>query len=83
LDKYYTLQGRTQNGGWSLVGNPYLSTVNLAAKAGLDAQAQVWQTSGPYAGTYQAVIMGGGSAFVAPFQGFMVHKTTVGRYSYI
>ncbi len=73
-----TLQGRTQNGGWSLVGNPYLSTVNLAAKAGLDAQAQVWQTSGPYAGTYQAVIMGGGSAFVAPFQGFMVHKTTVG-----
>lgn len=73
-----TLQGRTQNGGWSLVGNPYLSTVNLAAKAGLDAQAQVWQTSGPYAGTYQAVIMGGGTAFVAPFQGFMVHKTTVG-----
>lgn len=73
-----TLQGRTQNGGWSLVGNPYLSTVNLAAKAGLDAQAQVWQTSGPYAGTYQAVIMGGGSAFIAPFQGFMVHKTTVG-----
>jgi hypothetical protein len=73
-----TLQGRTQNGGWSLVGNPYLSTVNLDAKVGLDAQAQVWQTSGPYAGTYQAVIMGGGSAFVAPFQGFMVHKTTVG-----
>lgn len=73
-----TLQGRTQNGGWSLVGNPYLSTVNLSAKTGLDAQAQVWQTSGPYTGTYQPVMMGGGSAFVAPFQGFMVHKTTVG-----
>jgi hypothetical protein len=61
-----------------LVGNPYLSTINLGDKtgAGFDNQAQVWQTSGPYAGTYQAVMMGRGSAFVAPFQGFMVHNNT-------
>jgi hypothetical protein len=73
-----TLQGRSQNSGWTLVGNPYLSTLNLGDKtgAGFDNQAQVWQTSGPYAGTYQAVMMGGGSAFVAPFQGFMVHNNT-------
>jgi surface protein len=78
-----TLQGRTQNAGWALVGNPYLSTIDLASKTatGFDNQAQVWQTSGPYTGTYQPVIMGGGSAFVAPFQGFMVHKTAVGGSS--
>jgi PKD repeat protein len=75
-----TLQGRSQNSGWALVGNPYLSTINLSDKtgAGFDNQAQVWQTSGPYTGTYQPVVMGSGSAFVAPFQGFMVRKTAVG-----
>ncbi|WP_230687741.1 hypothetical protein, partial [Streptococcus pneumoniae] len=62
------------------VGNPYLSTINLGDKtaAGFDNQAQVWQTSGPYSGTYQSVVMGSGSAFVAPFQGFMVRKSVAG-----
>ena len=74
-----TLQGRVVNSGWSLVGNPYLSTVNLdGTHPDFDAQAQVWHTSGPYTGTYQPVMMGGGSAFIPPHQGFMIHKTVVG-----
>lgn len=77
---HFTLQGRQQSSGWALVGNPYLSTINLSDKtaAGFNNEAQVWQTSGPYSGTYQSIMMGSGSAFVAPFQGFMVRKTAVG-----
>lgn len=72
-------QGRSMSGGWALVGNPYLSTINLdGTHPDFDAQAQVWHTSGPFTGTYQPIMMGGGSAFVAPHQGFMVHKTVAG-----
>lgn len=74
-----SLQGNSYRSGWALVGNPYLSNLNLAGThTGFDAQAQVWVTSGLYAGTYQPVMMGSGSAYIAPFQGFMVHKTTTG-----
>ncbi|MBP6515647.1 MAG: hypothetical protein KA242_01260 [Chitinophagales bacterium] len=76
-----TLQGRLQSSGWNLIGNPYLANLDLSTHAGFDNQVQVWVTSGPYAGTYQASLMGS-SATIAPFQGFMVHKTAVGSTSF-
>lgn len=76
-----TLQGRLQSSGWNLVGNPFLANLDLGTHAGFDNQVQVWVTSGPYAGTYQASLMGS-NATIAPFQGFMVHKTTVGNASF-
>jgi PKD repeat protein len=52
-----------------------LTTLN----PGVDNQIQVWNTSGQYAGSYQAYVVGV-NATVPPFQGFMVHVTnsTVG-----
>jgi PKD repeat protein len=33
-------------------------------------------TNGPYTGTYQPLLMGSGTANIAPFQAFMVHRTS-------
>jgi hypothetical protein len=72
-----TAQGRPQSSGWNLVGNPYLSYLELAPKVGLDAQVNIWQTSGPYQGSYQTLMMGS-NAVIPPFQGFFVHTSSVG-----
>jgi hypothetical protein len=74
-------QGRPMSAGWNLIGNPYLSIINLNPQTGFDAQVAVWQTSGPYTGTYQTLLMGT-NAVIPPFQGFMVHKTAVGISSF-
>jgi hypothetical protein len=78
-------KGNTTISGWQLVGNPYPSYLSLTADhvaQGFDAQVQVWETSGPYQGTYQPYIMGsGGNAGLAPFQAFMIHKTVAGGTS--
>ncbi len=70
-------QGRPMSAGWNLVGNPYLSIINLNPQPDFDAQVAVWQTSGPYTGTYQTLMMGI-NAVIPPFQGFIVHKTNPG-----
>ena len=67
--------------GWALVGNPYPSALDLTmdrTAAGFDAQVQVWKTSGPFAGTWQATTITGenGAVVIPPFQAFMVHVTT-------
>jgi PKD repeat protein len=70
-----TLQGRPQSSGWNLVGNPFLAYLDLSTHAGFDNQVQVWMTNGPYTGTYQPLLMGSGTANIAPFQAFMIHRT--------
>ncbi len=73
-----SLQGHNYNSGWQLISNPYLAELNLMqTSAGFDNQAQIWNTEGPYAGSYQPVMMGT-NAPIAPFQAFMVHKTAIG-----
>ncbi|MDB5283157.1 MAG: hypothetical protein JWO06_2232, partial [Bacteroidota bacterium] len=73
-----TLQGHTVSSGWHLVSNPYLATLDIStASAGFDNQIQVWNANGPFAGTYQPGLVGV-DAIVAPFSGFMVHKTNPG-----
>lgn len=70
----------TINSGWHLVANPYLADLNLtthAANSAFDAQIQVWEATGPYAGTYRPR-MTNSNAVLAPFQAFLVHKTAVG-----
>jgi hypothetical protein len=80
-----TLQGRTQNSGWSLAGNPFLANINAVSlgannvASGFDAQLQVWQSSGAYSGTYlPAGVIGAPISVIAPHQAFMAHKTAVG-----
>ena len=73
-----TMQNHTENSGWQLVSNPYLATLSISSIAsGLDNQIQVWNANGSYSGTYQTGIIGS-DATVAPFQAFMIHKTTAG-----
>jgi len=73
-----SLQGHHYNSGWQLISNPYLAEVNLTqTQAGFDNQVQIWNAEGPYAGSYQPLIVGAG-ANIAPFQAFMVHKTNPG-----
>lgn len=80
-----TLQGRTQNSGWTLAGNPFLANINAISlstnnvAAGFDAQLQVWQSSGAYSGTYlPAGVIGAPVSVIAPHQAFMAHKTVAG-----
>ena len=73
-----TVQNHTENSGWQLVSNPYLATLNISSvPTGFDSQIQVWNAEGPYAGSYQPGTVGN-DATVAPFQAFMVHKTSAG-----
>lgn len=70
----------TINSGWHMVANPYLATLNVtthAANSGFQAQIQVWEASGPFAGTYRPR-MTNSNAAIAPFQAFMVRNANVG-----
>ncbi|MFD2720452.1 alkaline phosphatase PhoX [Hymenobacter monticola] len=71
------------NAGWALVGNPYpapldWSLVSLTDRAGLDAAMYVFESTGPYAGTYRANVNGvggnanSGSPLIGSSQGFFV-----------
>ncbi len=67
-----SLQNRPYDGGWQFLSNPYLATLQIDASlnsGSFDNQVQVWNTS---TGSYTL------TTTVAPFQGFMVHKTAVG-----
>lgn len=61
--------------GWHLVSNPFPSPmVWFAPPAGFDAQAQIWQASGSYTGTYQAILPNP-AALIASSQGFYVRAS--------
>jgi len=67
--------------GWHLVSNPFPSPmVWFAPPSGFDGQAQIWQTNGTYAGTYQAMLPSPGS-LIASSQGFFV-RTSAGPSSF-
>ncbi len=73
-----TLQGHPVASGWHLVANPYLAELDIsAAVSGFDVLKMVWNTNGPFAGSYQPATV------VAPFQGFMVHRSAQGAASYV
>ncbi len=72
-----TAQAHPLGSGWHLVGNPYLATTQLSSvDPNIGSQIQIWNTSGPYAGSYQASIVGDG-AIIPPFQAFMVKYTDI------
>jgi hypothetical protein len=69
----------TDNSGWSMVGNPYPSGLNISATCtGFDGQVQVFHPSGIYLGTYNPVQLTTSTLHLAPYQAFMAHKTSVG-----
>jgi hypothetical protein len=72
-----SLQTRPYNSGWHLVGNPYLAYLDPsgATNTDFDNIGGVWHTNGTFAGTYQPLSLSS-SDVVAPFQAFMVHKST-------
>jgi hypothetical protein len=77
-------EGHPFNSGWSLVGNPYPSSLDLASSRltnGFDNQIHIFVPTGNYKGTYQPYILGTHPVKLSAFQGFMVHKTTVGGTS--
>ena len=77
-------EGHPFNSGWSLVGNPYPSSLDLASSRltnGFDNQIHIFVPSGNYKGTYQPYILGTHPVKLSAFQGFMVHKTTIGGTS--
>jgi Zn-dependent metalloprotease len=73
--------------GWHLVGNPYpapldWSRVAAADRAGFDASMYVFESTGPYTGTYRSYLngIGNGSPLVASGQGFFV-RVSAGQAS--
>ncbi len=62
--------------GWHIVANPFLAPLSLNGHAADFDAAAIWVTSGPFAGSYQPISITGG--LVAPFQGFIVHRSSSG-----
>jgi hypothetical protein len=75
----YSKQGNPYNFGWSLISNPYQASIDLNAvdNADFDDNVLVLNTHGMFPGTFQPVSMAG-SGLLAPFQGFIARKSTVG-----
>jgi hypothetical protein len=79
----FTKQGHPIEDGWNLVGNPFPSEIDMVTSRipdGFDNQVQVWYTSGPYQGSWIPMVINGtpGNVPIAPFQGVMVRRTTLG-----
>ncbi|MBF9239894.1 T9SS type A sorting domain-containing protein [Hymenobacter sp. BT683] len=63
--------------GWQLVGNPYPAPLDYARVApgdrtGLEPAMYVFESSGPYMGSYRAYVNGVGNSLVGSSQGFFV-----------
>ncbi len=64
--------------GWALVGNPYPAPIDwdrvaAADRNGLDASMYVFESSGPYVGTYRTNVNNiGSSSLIGSSQGFFV-----------
>jgi len=73
--------------GWHLLGNPYpspldWSTLSVGTTPGNNLQnlggaVYVFESSGPYAGTYRSYVAGIGNPLIASGQGFFVRVTGV------
>jgi hypothetical protein len=75
------VRGTDAQSGWQLLGNPYASVLDMdvvtAASTGLDNAVYVYQSTGPYAGTFQPYVRGIGTArYVASGQGFFMRTTS-------
>ena len=75
--------------GWHLLGNPYpspldWSTLSVGTAASNNLQnlggaVYVFESSGPYAGTYRSYVAGIGNPLIASGQGFFVRVAGVGQ----
>jgi hypothetical protein len=83
ISKAITKSGSTLSDGWNLMGNPYqaplsFSNLQTANSSKIAYFAYYWVSNGTYSGNYgsynaqSGVSQNGGTAFVAPHQGFMV-----------
>ncbi|MBO2009500.1 YHYH protein [Hymenobacter negativus] len=77
-------RGSSPDAGWHLVGNPYPSTLDWGVvAAGLPANIAssmyVFESSGPYAGSYRSYVNGVGNPLISSSQGFFVRSLTVGQ----
>lgn len=76
-----TVQSRTLQSGWNLVGNPYLAELNLQTPfgTGIGSQVQIWNT---VTGQFDAYVVGVDPVVpIAPFQAFYVRKVFAGAPS--
>jgi hypothetical protein len=74
--------GSDANAGWSLVGNPYpspidWSLVDINDREGLDAAMYVFESTGPYTGSYRSYANGiGGNPIIPLGQAFFVRVSS-------
>jgi hypothetical protein len=74
-----TPEGHTWTSGWSMIGNPFPSSINVTStQTGFDAQLHEYQPNGAYKGTYVALTIALGQVKLPAFQGVWAHKTAVG-----
>ena len=77
-------RGTDPKAGWQLLGNPYPSpldwnTVGTAQRPGMDGSMYVFQSSGPYGGSYRSYANGvGGSPLIDAGSGYFARVTTPG-----
>ena len=67
--------------GWNLLGNPFPSAFALSAldnTPGLDNAKYIFQSTGPYAGSYLVTLGSIGQPLLAPGQGFFARVSTPG-----
>jgi|GEM_PF-645882 len=77
-------RGSDANAGWHCVGNPYASTLDWSVLTGslssnIASSMYVFESSGPYAGTYRAYVNGVGNPLIASSQAFFVRSLTTGQ----
>jgi hypothetical protein len=70
-----TKQGNTIVSGYHIVGNPYLSNIELNAPfAGFSSNVYIWVTNGPQAGTYEVYDLNSGGTIIPPFGTFTIRN---------
>jgi hypothetical protein len=79
---YLYRTGSDADAGWSLVGNPYASPIDwrlvtASDRAGLDAAMYVFESTGPYTGSYRSYANGiGGNPIIPLGQAFFVRVSS-------
>ncbi len=68
-------RGAGPDAGWQLLGNPYPSPIDFRQASGvtrtnMEDAIYVYQSSGPYTGSYRSYVNGAGNSLVATMQGF-------------
>jgi hypothetical protein len=82
VGNYIYRTGGDVDAGWSFVGNPYpspidWSLVDASDRAGLDAAMYVFESTGPYTGSYRSYANGIGSNPIIPLgQAFFVRVSS-------